>query len=92
MLRKNRAFTLLELLASITLLVILGSMLFEIFGKASEVVRVSNARQEVFQYARAGLEFLEREIIGAFTGCDANVQTGIKGMRIYKNDPMASMS
>ena len=86
---RQRAFTLLELLASITLLVILGSMLFEIFHSSSEVVRISNARQEVFQYARAALEFMEREIRGAFTGCDANVSTGIKGMRIYKNANMS---
>jgi len=94
MISKPRAFTLLELLAAVTLLVILGSMLFQIFGKSSEVVRVSNARQEVFQYARAALEFLEREISGAFTSVDANVvadtNTGIKGMRIYANDSMGA--
>ena len=88
MARRRRAFTLLELLAAITLLVILGSMLFEIFGKASEVVRVSSARQEIFQYARAALEFLEREITGAFTGVDADVNSGNKGMRIYNGDSM----
>jgi len=86
--RDKKAFTLLELLASVTLLVILGGMLFEIFGRSSEVVRVSSARQEVYQYARAALEFMEREILGAFTGVDADVGSGIKGMRIYKNDNM----
>jgi len=90
MLRKRKAFTLLELLAAITLLVILGSMLFEIFDKSSEVVRISNARQEVFQYARAALEFLEREILGAFTSVDADTASGNKGMRIYNNDGMGS--
>ena len=81
-------FTLLELLASITLLVILGSMLFEIFGRSSEVVRLSSARQEVFQYARAALEFIERELRGTFTGVDADVDAGVKGMRVYKNNSM----
>lgn len=92
---RQKAFTLLELLAAITLLVILGTMLFQIFGKASEIVRVSNARQEIYQYARAALEFLEREISGAFTSVDANIDlqggnTGIKGMRIYHNNSMGA--
>jgi len=89
--RLTRAFTLLELLAAVTLLVLLGSMLFEIFGKSSEVVNISNARQEVFQYARAALEFIERELIGAFTSADAqpNAADGIKGLRVYHT---ASMS
>jgi len=81
--RTSRAFTLLELLAAVALLVLLGSMLFQIFGKSSEVVRISNARQEVFQYARAALEFIEREIMGAFASVDANPTTGNKGMRVY---------
>ena len=86
---RKRAFTLLELLAAVTILVILGTMLFEVFGKASDVVRTSNARQDVFQYARASLEFLEREIGGAFVSSDANIVTGggtgtgIKGFRVY---------
>ncbi|HUU42239.1 MAG TPA: hypothetical protein VMX57_00580, partial [Planctomycetota bacterium] len=83
--RVTRAFTLLELLAAVTLLVLLGSMLFEIFGQSAAVVNISNARQEVFQYARAALEFIERELIGAFTSCDANpyAADGVKGLRVY---------
>lgn len=80
---RNRAFTLLEVLAAVTLLVLLFSMLFQIFGTASEIVEISRARQEVFQYGRASLEFLERELGGAFVGSDGNTTTGNKGMKIY---------
>jgi hypothetical protein len=83
MTRGKRAFTLLELLASVTLLVILGALLFEVFSKSSEVVRVTSARQEIFQYARAALEFLDREVTGSFTSCDADTANGIKGFRVY---------
>jgi len=92
---RNRAFTLLEVLAAVTILVILGTMLFEVFGKSSDVVRISNARQDVFQYARSSLEFLEREIGAAFTSVDAVIatdgtNTGIKGMRVYNQSSMGS--
>jgi hypothetical protein len=79
----RRAFTLLELLASVTLLVILGALLFEVFSKASEVVRITNSRQEIFQYARAALEFMEREISGSFTSVDGDPSRGNKGFRVY---------
>ncbi len=85
---RNKAFTLLEILATVTLQVLLFSMLFQIFGTASEVVGISKARQEVFQYGRASLEFLERELNGAFVGADADTATGNKGMTIYKNGSM----
>ena len=65
------AFTLLELLASITLLVVLGALLFEVFGQASHVMRIGNARQEVYQFARALFETLERELAGAIGQRDA---------------------
>jgi len=86
----KRAFTLLELLAAVTLLVVLGTMLFQVFHQASQVVEIASARQEVYQYARAALEFLEREMNGAFTGVDANVNAGIKGMRIFDQGGMGS--
>ncbi len=85
--RSGNAFTLLELLAAITLLVILGTMLFQVFQQASSVVEIGNARQEVYQYARAALEFLQRELGGSFTGVDSDsalsAGNGIRGMRIY---------
>jgi prepilin-type N-terminal cleavage/methylation domain-containing protein len=93
MVRKRDAFTLLELLAAVSLLVILGTMVFQIFDSASEVVRTSASLQEIFQYGRAALDFLERELTGGFTGVDAQLDvnggnTGVKGMRIYHNDAM----
>jgi len=69
--KRSRGFTLLELLAAITLLVILGTMLFEIFGQASHVMRLGNARQEIYQFARALFDALERELAGAIGQRDA---------------------
>ena len=83
--RVSRAFTLLELLAAVTLLVILGALLFEVFSKATDVVRTTNSRQEIFQYARAALEFMEREIGGAFTSVDGDPSKGNKGFRVYSS-------
>ena len=71
-LNRVRGFTLLELLAAITLLVILGAMLFEIFGQASHVMRLGNARQEVYQFARAVFDALEGELVGAIGQRDAS--------------------
>jgi len=60
----HRGFTLLELLAAVALLVLLGSMLFQIFGQASRVVRIGTGRQEVFEYARILFETLQSELDG----------------------------
>jgi len=68
---RSSGFTLLELLAAVTLLVILGALLFEVFGQASRVMRIGNGRQEVFQYARALFETLDREIPGCIGVRDA---------------------
>ena len=60
----RQGFTLLELLAAVTLLVVLGAILFEIFGQASAVMRIGSGRQEVFEYTRALFETLHRELTG----------------------------
>ena len=61
---RRQGFTLLELLAAVTLLVVLGALLFEIFGQASAVMRIGSGRQEVFEYARVLFETLHRELSG----------------------------
>ena len=67
---RQGAFTLLELLAAVTLLVVLGTMLFQIFGQAARVTQIGTGRQEVFQYARSVLTGIEHELIGAITQRD----------------------
>ena len=88
---RNRAFTLLELLAAVTLLVVLGTLLFQIFNQASHVMRIGTGRQEVFQYARAVLLSLERELIGAIAQRDASRNAAINSsqsrpFRLYHSD------
>jgi len=60
----RQGFTLLELLAAVTLLVVLGALLFEIFGQASAVMRIGSGRQEVFEYARILFETFQGELSG----------------------------
>ena len=62
--KNHSGFTLLELLAAVTLLVMLGSLLFQVFGQASTVVCIGSGRQEVFEYARALFETFRREVTG----------------------------
>jgi type II secretory pathway pseudopilin PulG len=67
------AFTLLELLAAVTLMVILGTMLFQVFDQASRVTRIGTARQEVFQYVHVLFNALERELSGPIANRDASI-------------------
>lgn len=76
-------FTLLELLAATTLLVILGSLLFQVFGQASQVMRISNGRQEIYQYVRALFSSLQRELDGALGHRDAALSTMGRPFRVY---------
>jgi len=69
--RHPDGFTLLELLAAVALLVMLGTLLFEVFGQAARVMRIGQGRHEVYQYARALFETLEREIPGCIGVRDA---------------------
>lgn len=62
----SAAFTLMELLAAVTLLVVLGTMLFTVFEQSSVVVRQASGRQTVFQQAKLLMEHLERELSGAY--------------------------
>jgi len=60
----HRGFTLLELLAAVTLLVLLGALLFQVFSQASMVMCIGSGRQEVFEYARILFETLQGELDG----------------------------
>jgi len=56
----------MELLAAVTLLAILGTMLFTVFENSSIVVREASGRQMVFQHAKLFMEHIERELGGAY--------------------------
>lgn len=71
---RRRGFTLLELLAAVALLVVLGTLLFQIFTQASHVMRIGTGRQEIYQYARALYTTLEHEFTGAIAQRDASRQ------------------
>ncbi len=59
-------FTLMELLAAITLMVVLGTMLFTVFKSSSDVIRDASGRQLVFQQAKLFMDHIEREASGAY--------------------------
>ena len=71
MFRSRQGFTLLELLAAVTLLMILGTLLFQVFDQASTVMRIGGGRQEVFEYVRVLFETLHRELGGVIGVRDA---------------------
>ena len=64
--RGRVGFTLMELLAAVTLMVILGTMLFTVFDNSSGVVREASGRQVVFQQAKLLMEHMERELSGTY--------------------------
>ena len=72
--QEDRAFTLLELLAAVTLTVVLGTILFQVFAQASQVMRIGTGRQEVFQYARVLFGTLQRELVGPICTRDASIE------------------
>jgi len=76
-------FTLLELLAAVALLVVLGTMLFQIFGQASHVLQVGNSHLEVFQTARALFRTLERELPGMIGYRDSAPSVTGTPMKVY---------
>ena len=89
----HRGFTLLELLAAVTLLVLLGSLLFQVFGQASTVMRIGSGRQEVFEYARILFEMLRGELDGVIgvrdagpdgTGSPFRVGTSQEAVAVFK--------
>ena len=82
---RGRAFTLLELLAAVSLLVILGALLFQIFGQAARVMNIGQGRHEIYQYARVLFETLQREIPGCIGVRDAGPDATGTPFRIGKS-------
>ena len=58
-------FTMIEMLVSMALFLMLSAILFEVFTKANQVSRKSNAWIEIHQNARCLFDFLERDLSGA---------------------------
>jgi prepilin-type N-terminal cleavage/methylation domain-containing protein len=63
--KKNRGFTLVELLASMALLALIVLMVFTIFNQATKVWRKAGARTDQYIAARTVLEQIAREVRGA---------------------------
>jgi Verrucomicrobium spinosum paralogous family TIGR02599 len=60
--RTPRAFTLVELLVTLTILALLATILFRVLGHTSDIWRRNRSRVEAFQAARAGFERLTRQL------------------------------
>jgi len=83
---RSHGFTLLELLAAVALLVILGTLLFQIFGQTSHVMRMGLGRVEVYQSARALFFLLEHELPGAIGHGDSAPSIVGTPFRVYTTD------
>ena len=66
----------MELLAAVSLMVVLGVMMFQMFDKTSNVVREGSARQLLYQQAKLLTEYLERDLSGTF------VESGMRPLLI----------
>ena len=64
--RRQDGFTLMELLAAVTLMVILGTMLFAVFENSSGVIREASGRQALFLETKLFMDHVERELSGAY--------------------------
>ena len=58
----HSGFTLVELLASIAILALVGALLFAVFNQATKAWLQGESRVETFTQARAALDFMAREI------------------------------
>lgn len=61
-LRGRRAFTLIEILVSVTILVVLMGLVFSVISQVSDIWRKSTARVEVFQGARLAFDLVTRSV------------------------------
>jgi len=72
-------FTLLELLASVSILVIISSMLFMAYNQASKAWLLAEKRVEVAQQARAALELFTRDLSQAVLQSNSTKRLRIAG-------------
>ena len=75
--RSEEAFTLIELLISIALMMILVVAITMIFVNTTETVATQEARMTVYTQARYALDIMENDLLGAF-GLNAPLQPGQK--------------
>src|SRR4030095_13322369 len=64
--RSEEAFTLIELLISIALMMILVVAITMIFVNTTETVATQEARMTVYTQARYALDIMENDLLGAF--------------------------
>src|SRR5258705_13625244 len=64
--RSEEAFTLIELLISIALMMILMVAITMIFVTTTDTVAVQEARMTVYTNARYALDIMENDLLGAF--------------------------
>ena len=71
----NSAFTLIEMLVAVTVLILMMAMVFQIFNQASRIWLRGESRAETFQVARLAIESISREIEGAMVNTNFNAAT-----------------
>lgn len=61
--RKTRGFTLIELLVAVALLVILTGVVVFVFSRAVRIFIVADARAQIYQNIRAGVDMMRRDLM-----------------------------
>lgn len=85
---KDRGVTLIETLVVVTILSVLALSLYTVFKTGVDVWSRSESRLEIYQGARAVLDQLSRELVGAFAGGDAKLE-GVAGATAADPDTLA---
>ncbi|NLF18752.1 MAG: prepilin-type N-terminal cleavage/methylation domain-containing protein, partial [Lentisphaerae bacterium] len=83
--RRCRAFTLVELLAALAVLVVMMFLLFRFISGAQQAWSAANARQEVYEKARVAMDLLTRDLQSAIA-CSDHAPGGFH-IRFQQLDP-----
>lgn len=63
--KRNAGFTLMELLVAVGLMVVLMTVIVTIFFRATDVMKINDARINIYENARSGMDILENDIKNA---------------------------
>ncbi len=86
---KSGAFTIIELLVSMSIVMILLVVLFQMVGQTSSIWKYTNAKAEQFRGARTAFEAITRQLsqatLNTYWDYDRDAQQNIKSTKYVRN-------
>lgn len=93
---KANAFTIIELLVSMSIVMILLVVLFQMVGQTSSIWKYTNAKSEQFRGARAAFEAITRQLsqatLNTYWDYDRDAQQNIKSTKYVRNSELRFIS